>query len=361
MANFTLEASVADRLNGELHKLHRAALIKREGRSSVSQGPRFVLYDRVQTARTALHHELRQWMGSNLPGAFARSKEVHPLFDLLFFEVAKHWSDDDAQSDKNDAPRACGVEVNSPFNIASDQLPGLQLHPPGRTEWAPKIAPNTWTLWGNSSAVPDLAVGTEDASVADAGYFVGEEMTDYFTRTGLTALLDQLRSNASIAYDNARELHGGTSSRDLKRLRDRTLTTSLDLARLEEDIETYNNQHWREREPQFHLDYTPAVKKLDAEAGRSAFERVDLNKSDRDRQKQLAKEIVAFDARYRDVLSTAASLGASLDARRAQRLATGVSLVSLGVALVTLWVTQETPPNLASLAGQIFDSLRWPT
>ncbi|KQR65747.1 hypothetical protein ASF89_00670 [Frigoribacterium sp. Leaf172] len=209
--------------------------------------------------------------------------------------------------------------------------------------------------------MPDLAVGTEDASVADAGYFVGEEMTDYFTRTGLTALLDQLRSNASIAYDNARELHGGTSSRDLKRLRDRTLTTSLDLARLEEDIETYNNQHWREREPQFHLDYTPAVKKLDAEAGRSAFERVDLNKSDRDRQKQLAKEIVAFDARYRDVLSTAASLGASLDARRAQRLATGVSLVSLGVALVTLWVTQETPPNLASLAGQIFDSLRWPT
>jgi hypothetical protein len=73
---------------------------------------------------------------------------------------------------------------------------------------------------------------------------------------------------------------------------------------------------------------------------------IDLNKREREHQLHLAKELVSFDAEYRQVLSTVASLGASLDSRRVQRVATWVSVASLGTALVALWLSQEAPPDI---------------
>jgi len=145
----------------------------------------------------------------------------------------------------------------------------------------------------------------------------------------------------------------------LKRLRIRTLTTSLDLATLEEDIKLYNRRRWRDREPVFYLDYTTWFKERDKEEGRKPFKPVNLNKQERKIQSRLARELVEFDAEYREVLSTVASLGASLDSRRVQRVAIWVSVVSVIVALVTLWATQESPPDLVGLICSFLGTLGW--
>jgi hypothetical protein len=51
-------------------------------------------------------------------------------------------------------------------------------------------------------------------------------------------------------------------------------------------------------------------------------------------------QAVAADHEYRDILSTVASLGASVDAFRLGRLALWVAIASLGIALMTLLVTE---------------------
>lgn len=236
-------------------------------------------------------------------------------------------------------------------------MPGLLLQEPVTRDWAPDASENVWSLWGNRGAAARITSGTGHSGVESAGYFVGSRSTDFMARWGLTALLRLLRSSASIAHDNARDLHGGTSSRDLKRLRIRTLTTSLDLATLEDDLKLYNRRRWRDREPVFYLDYTKWFKERDEEEGRRPFKPVNLNKQERKNQSRLARELVEFDAEYREVLSTVASLGASLDSRRVQRVAIWVSVVSVIVALDTLWATQESPPDLVGLSCSFLGTL----
>jgi hypothetical protein len=75
-------------------------------------------------------------------------------------------------------------------------------------------------------------------------------------------------------------------------------------------------------------------------------------------QRTLARELVEFDADYRDVLSTVASLSASLDSRRVQRVATGISVGSLIVAAVTLWVTSDQAELIRS-AEALLGTLIW--
>ncbi|MCI4657324.1 hypothetical protein [Cryobacterium zhongshanensis] len=359
VAGFNLDESVSERLNKELHAPHRSEVVKRKGERAVSQGPKAVLQYRVQSVRNDIHRELRSWMTKTLPGAFARAQYPHPLFDLILFDVADPLGRDEGKLAKNDAIRAIGVGENAVYVSRSESLPGLVLDQPSRMNWTPDISQNVWSLWGNRSAVPALTHGMGRPDVSSAGYSVGETMTEYIARSGLTALLHLMRGSASNAHDNARKLHGGTSSRDLKRLRDRTLTTSLDLARLEQDIRVYNDRRWRDREPQFYLDVAPFFKKRDEEKGLKAFRPRDLNKNERKVQKRLARELVAFDAEYREVLGTVASLGASLDSRRVQRVATWVAVVSLGVALVTLWATQKSPPDLVGSACLLGQGLGW--
>jgi hypothetical protein len=335
VAGFYLDEQRSQYLNQHLHSSHQPSVIRRPGQLASAQEPKFVLYNRVQKARSDMHREMRSWMANTLPGVFARSKWNQPLFELALFDVANPHSDADHQLRDNDALRAIGIiEYDYQF-ITSADLPGLLLELPPRTSMVPDLSPNAWTIWGNQESTSTLSRGSS------IGHHVGSVMTDYIARSGLTELLRLLRGEASVAHDNARKLHGGNRSRNLRRLRDRLLTTSLDLATLQNDIHEYNDRLWRDREPHFVLNVSPAVKKRESAMGRQ-YKSISLNKQERKLQKQLARELIAFDTDYREVLSTVASLGASLDSRRVQRLATSVSIVSLIVAAVTLWVTSDS-------------------
>lgn len=356
VAGFRLTPEVSDTLNAVLNAPHRAQVIRRPGVKAIGQGPRPVLHYKLQRARARIHRRLRRWMRRALPGAFARAGDLQPLVDLMFFTVAAPDVDShDVKQKENDALRGMGVSEPFPYRTYSDDLPGLALDSEQRREWAPEISDNVWALWGNRSAVPNLAKYTGGPSVLGAAFRVGHQSTDFFARSGLTALLRLLRSQASAAHDNARKLHGGTSSRDLKRLRERTLTTSLDLATLEADVRAYNGRRWRDREPAFVMDLDHSLRQREKERDRPQFKPIDVNAEDRRSQRKMARELVEFDAYYREVLSTVASLGTSLDSRRVQRLAVWVSLASLGVAMVTLWVTANPRPDLVQWGTDLID------
>ncbi|MFC4138305.1 MULTISPECIES: hypothetical protein [unclassified Microbacterium] len=356
VVSFWLDESHSDRLNDVLHADHQAALIRRPGHLAVAQGPSAVLHHRMQRERTRTHQSMRKWMTGALPGTFARSGKPQPLFDLVFFDVADPLADGFIPARReNDAVRGIGVDAMTGYRTVSPDLPGLLFEPADSRSWAEDITANVWTLWGNSAVAAGLAIGS-DKNVQGAAHSVGADTTDFMARTGLTALLRLLRENASVAHDNARKLHGGTSSRNLKRLRERTLTTSLDLATLEEDIKEYNGRGWRFNEPQFYMERAPSLRQREIESGTQHSPPIDLNKNERKTQKKLARELVAFDTDYREVLNTVASIGASLDSRRVQRVAVWISIASLGVALATLWATSPTARDLILMASDAISS-----
>lgn len=362
VAQFSLDNSVSDQLNRQLQFPHQPALIKLNGKRSVAQASKAVLHFQVQKTRAQVHHELRQWMTQTLPGAFAREGAPHPIFDVVFFDVANPLAAEPRAHRQNDALRAIGVDSQSSHLVMSPELPGLVLDQPSSRRGFSQISENVWTFWGNRSAEAALTEHTGNSGLSAAGFHAGDGSIDFIARTGLTALLHLLRRNASKAHDNARQLHGGMRNRDLKRLRDRTLTTSLDLARLREDVAIYNGGRWRDLEPQFFLDRSPWLKaREEAEGRKPSLNPIDINRGQRKEQKHLARELVAFDAEYREVLGTVASLGASLDSRRVQRIAVGISVASLAVAVATLGVTQQPLEDLKDSACAILGIFGWPT
>lgn len=350
VAQFSLDDSISEELNLQLRKAHTWEVLRRKGQIAVAQSPKAVLHHHTQRARTRVHNELRQWMVETLPGAFAAAKQPHPLFDLVFFDVADPLViDSDGRSSENDALRGIGVDQLPVSTQTSPELPGLVLDQGRHRAWDPDLTGNVWTLWGNKSAIDGLARGTGWSGPEAAGSQVGSRTTDFMARSGLTALLRAMRREATVARDNARRLHGGMSGRDVKRLRNRLLTFSLDMTTIEADVKEYNSRRWMDREPQFFLDSPAWLKRDDKRTGHKTWPAIDMNKRIRKEQKRLARELVLFDAQYREVLSTVSSLGASLDSRRVQRLAIGISVVSLVVALVTLWVTQQSPLDFSTL------------
>ncbi len=100
-------------------------------------------------------------------------------------------------------------------------------------------------------------------------------------------------------------------------------------------------QYWMRRpafeeEAEFVINIAPYIRERQAAAGRVRFEPEHLNEGIREQQRRDFEELVEAARQYRDILSTVASLGASLDASRISRRALFVAGASLIVALVTV-------------------------
>jgi hypothetical protein len=240
VAGFTLDESGSARLNQELHARHEFAVIRRPGSSASAQPPNAVLYNRVQLARADIHEEMRRWMSKSIPGKFAHERWHQPICDLVFFNVADPFDEQAHDLRRNDALRAVGITGYERYFTSSDEFPGLLLELPQGRGTTPDLTDNVWTLWGNRNAISGLTSGGDGSDEFSAAYAVGTEIVSSLAHSGLTAMLRSMRADASRAHDNARQLHGGASSRNLRRLRERLLTTSLDLATLEADIQEYN-------------------------------------------------------------------------------------------------------------------------
>lgn len=221
----------------------------------------------------------------------------------------------------------------------SAELPGLLLEQ-SRQGFTSGIRERTWALWGNRDAViaqgADLGGYGSDLNSALAHY-VDSRMGDFVVRLGLSEFLELLKAESATMRDSARAHHGRFGRRDLKRLRQRFLTASLDFSSIERDVKQYNSRRWRDREAWFVLDYTPWLRRQDADAGRKPFKPIQVNKDLRKGQNKAARDLVAFDRSYREILSTVASLGASIDAYKVQRYAIWIAIGSAIVAVATLW------------------------
>ncbi len=343
IAFFPLSKSGSAIVDEVWHDAHEPALARSNDRLVVAEDKRWVAFRQTQAARAKLHGLARTWLQSRCPGAFAQSQEEQPVMDFLLLDQFDPFVGENVDRETEDCMRALGLTESKMTWQTSLELPGLLLER-SNPEFTPALqGGRTWALWGNrdSTMAKNLDFkhyGISDQSSALAHY-VDDRMGDLVVRLGLSEFLDLLKAESALMRDGARTQHGKFGRKDLERLRRRFLTASLDFSSIELDVRQYNSRRWRDREALFVLDYTPWMRRSDEEAGCKTPKPVQVNKVLRKRQNKAARDLVVFDRSYREILSTVASIGASIDAFKIQRYAVWIAVSSAILALVSLLVS----------------------
>jgi hypothetical protein len=359
IAHFHLSESGSGLLDEVWHEKHQPSLARTKGRLVVAENERWTAFRRTQAARDNLHRVAREWLRTRCPGTFAQSREHQPLMDLLLLTQFDPSSGERPDRETEDRMRALGLTDSHVTWRTSTELPGFLLEQ-ARPGLAPGLQERTWALWGKRGTVEACADlrGYGGAVEGAIAHYVDGRMGDFVVRLGLSEFLELLKAESATMRDSARAHHGKFGRQDLKRLRQRFLTASLDLSSIERDVKQYNNRRWRDREAWFILDYAPWIRRQDAEAGRKPFKPIPVNKDLRKRQNKAAQDLVALDRSYREILSTVASLGASIDAFKVQRYAIWIAIGSVTVALASLWISLLTPNETAQFIETWLSSIR---
>ncbi|MGW4336610.1 hypothetical protein ACWEK5_27940 [Rhodococcus koreensis] len=335
VAWITLTDEGSASVNEVWHADHRAELVRDEDGRPYSEWGEFTAYRKTQQSRRHLHDQARRWFANSCPGAFAEADTPQPVLDLMLLDKLSPTTHQDRWSpDVDRGLQALGLRGSRREWTTSTSLPGLLLDRADTTS-APALPPNTWGLWGQSSNViaqlsggADRLQGSGPNPHTAVGHIYDEECRATVVRVGLTALLQTIEDKSAEQRDTARARHGKFRMRDLAVLREDILSLSLDLAGIERDVRLYNKQAARHgMEPRFVVSSPP----WDPDE-----EVWDFSKRLRKRQIAEVSKLRAADGDYREVLSTAAALGSSIDAFRVQRRAINIAGAALFVAVLTL-------------------------
>ncbi|MEV0160405.1 hypothetical protein [Nonomuraea fuscirosea] len=264
---------------------------------------------------------------------------------------------DDIDRDLLGAFRALGLTRFQVEQTICANAPGLFLEKVDTALCASFKNESAWALWGRREAVAESIGDTniyssnKDRAIT---YVLGRQLRDFFALLAIGDLLQLFDGKYAELRDKSRVRHGRFSGRRLRRLRSDFLTLSLDVSSLVRDIGSFNARTWRyASDVRFTLNNSARVLRSLEEAGRQKPTPIDLVERWREEYVTRARELAAVDKDYREVLSTVASIGTSIDTIKISRVAIWVSLASLLVALVTLLVADIKPE------APLFAVLRW--
>src|SRR5664279_5518222 len=340
VAYFHLTDDAAASLDAVWHTPHEPQLVRGPGRPR-AENRMWATFRITQESRRALHDAARGWMADRCPGFFATNDEPQLLMDMLLLN--KHDPiPGRTDRDFSEALRALGLTGHDVLHRTSPEVPQMLLCPVERSLCRALGPKRTWALWGNqdivAAATPHLDMYGSDNARAIT-HAADKRMRNVLVMLAVSDFLTIMEAKYAELRDSARTRHVTFKARGLQRLRASFLTLSLDLASVARDVDAFWRRGWRdEGDAQFKLDYAPWIVADDEKTGRKRFTPIDINDDLRKRQRKWFKKLIAADRDYRDILSTVASLGASVDAFKIGRLALWVAFSSLGVALVTLLI-----------------------
>jgi hypothetical protein len=253
----------------------------------------------------------------------------------------------------SDALRALGVDGGPAYLRASDELPGLLLDH-ARESIVPGLdgGRNTFALWGNFNSIadriPHLSAYGGNRDGTALGYYLHGRLRNFIALLAIGNFLELFEISYSDLRDRARLQHGRISIKNLRKLRSVFLTLSLDLGSAVRDLKSFHHPRVRD-ELEFTENDANWIQELDRQAGRPPRGPESLNDSLRRGQTKTAERLLAIDKEYRELLSTVASLGSSVDASRLGRIALWVSLTSLLVSLVALSIAELGDKSILEL------------
>jgi hypothetical protein len=159
-------------------------------------------------------------------------------------------------------------------------------------------------------------------------------------------MLEVCEARYASMRDAARQ-HG-----QLERLRASLMTLSIDMSSIDRDIRAYNARGWQRDYAQFFFEDSPYLVAEHDEHGSEPRESINLNERLLHEQTRMLETLRAADNDYRGILTAAASLTSSLQSIRMAKTAIWVAMVSLGIAAVTLLITDISKHSLFGIVAQ---------
>lgn len=342
LAYFHLTDEAARSLDKAWHTRHEPQLLRGKGRPR-AEDRLWASYRLTQEARRELHDAARGWMARRCPGYFTSQGEPPLLMDILLLDKHDPIPGERTSREYSDALRALGLTGHDVEHRTSPDLAHVLLSPVDGTLCRGLEPKRTWALWGSRDAIAaankdlDIYGSDENRAVAHAAH---ERMRNFLVVLAVSEFLAITEAQYATLRDGARTRHGTFKARGLERLRASFLTLSLDLTSVARDVEAFWSRKWRdEGDARFEVDYAGWIIAMDEKEGRKRRPPINMNEELRKSQRKWFKKLIAADRDYREILSTVASLGASVNAFKIGRAALWIALASLTVAVGTLLVT----------------------
>ncbi|MDG4796652.1 hypothetical protein [Micromonospora sp. WMMD1082] len=355
VAHIELSKLGATHLDEVWHQPHEPMLTRRDGRLHALDRM-WAGFHVTQTARERLHQLARKWMNESCDGVFGEFNSPQTLIDMLILDQHDPTDvSDDRDRDKFDVFRALGITETDLYYYTSADIPKMHLVPTSPSMARGISTDRTWALWGQRQAVVDSAThltGYGDDPNRAIAHRYGDAIESFLVTLAVSDLLETVEASYALIRDRARAQHGRFKAKVINDLREQLLTLSIDVATVKRDLErSWKSRPRFEEEAEFTIDYSPRIRASSDLKDKPVHMNTELRK----RQKERFEELTAADRDYRDILSTVASLGASVNAAKTGRRALWVAFVSLVVASVTVVVTDIGD---RSLFNEVMEFLR---
>lgn len=301
----------------------------------------------TQSERKRLHNLARTWFSQKCGGYFADTDEGQPIIDFTVFAEFDPTVENTSRN-SNELLRSLGMENRILYNYVSKQAPGAVFLPGDPLRQTEDALQNSWAVVGQYKTLSVSDNETDCEKPPSVPLLAGTKdwaVQDFLLRIGVRQYVKQLRATFSAARDTARTKHGQFSPRQLEQLRHELLTTSLDLPAVARDTALLSTWH------RIDVKAVPLPGVPDPPEGFSLIERFEEERA------SAFEELLQDDLAYRDVLSTAASLGASAAEARLSRGSMTVAGASLIVAFVTLVATIDVSETWMQTYGWLIDHL----
>ncbi|WP_440950851.1 hypothetical protein [Methanosphaerula subterraneus] len=338
VAHFKLSDQGQHSLDNVWHATHEPRLVRQNGQRRAEDRLQSGLSE-TQTERVRLHALARKWMAKNCSGVFAADKNSQqPLIDLLLLNKYDPSLGQPEERITCDALRALGIINSNFYQNVTDELPGLLLEAVDQFLCPTLKVENTWTLWGQVSkvykAVPEMYKNRLE-EYDPICLYLDQIIRIFFIRLAMSDFLRLKERQNSSLRDTARSRHGQFNRKELEELRDNFLSGSLDTSSIARDVRAFTSRSRHARsEVRFVRRKSAWLEDLDRKNGEKLQEEpVELDEELNIYLDKKAKELVDFDRDYREILSTVASLGASIDTSKIQRTAIIISVMALIVSL----------------------------
>ncbi len=329
-------------VNRSWHARYEPTLVKQSDGRKV-ETPRWSNYRNTQAARLKLLTDARAWFAQVCPGVFSGAATPQPTLDLILFK--KFDPNASLEQAEVDAIRSIGLtNLRSIYRLTSPEFPEMIINSVD-THLAPTLQhKQTWSLWGNArsaSAALEAVPGSGSEPVRATSQAVRYKASEAILRLAISGLIDLHKGRMAALRDNAALEHVKYSRKSVSSLRDLFLTSSLDTGSVMRDIKKFNLSPYG-KGLELILDPSPSFVNFEIKSKGQSPEAIDYAVELRKSQDEAADEILTADREYREVLSTVAALGSSMDSFRVQRAAIWIAAIAAFIGVLALIIGSAT-------------------
>lgn len=318
-------------INEILHIDLPPATLKKKGYRSRAYGSKWAKLIALQKRRSAIHDEARNWIRKNCPGYFS-NRCSYPICDMSLFKHIDPSYADLARGDR-ELLRGIGVSLE-PYYYVSPSMPGLCLGEVDNSFDGATLR-KCWGIVGNIESV--FASYRENPTevflcretVEDLIHSASEPIRDFLIMEAVIAYARQQQSLYFEYRDKASKAFSHHNNRSARKLRDVTLTSSLDLHEVNRDSAYIWGKQWRRFcGHSFSLVYSDAAPNRGLET-----DAVELLKQERD---SAFDTLMKEDKAFREILGIVSSIGFSDSSEKLAKRALLIAVLSLIVACLAV-------------------------